>query len=58
VPLWAYVVVALFGGGFLKAVVDLIRDRDRYVWGEIKRLNEENRALRRENAELKRKSEP
>lgn len=43
---WAQILIALFGGGLLKAVVDLWRDRERNVWAEVKRLNDENKSLR------------
>jgi regulator of replication initiation timing len=46
VPEWMQLVTALFGGGVLKALVDLWRDRERHVWTELRRVNDENKDLR------------
>lgn len=39
VPAWLEVLALLFGGGLLKAVIDLIRSREGPLWQEIARLN-------------------
>lgn len=49
-PAWVQVIIAVFGGGFAKAVIDLFRDRERHVWAELRRVNEENKGLREQLA--------